>query len=108
MAKQQHIGRLSAKEIEALKSEHKDVYEITVADDDGNVHHAYVKKPNLTVISGAARYAESDPVKSGMLMYKAVRLSGSDAIEQDDELKMSVIAQVGQIFKIREAELKKL
>jgi len=103
-----NIGKLDKKEIDRLKSKHGSVYCIKVDDDEGNVHHCYVRKPDLNVISAAAKYAESDPIKSGLIMYNSVKLETTEGIEADDEMKMAVIAKIGGIFKIRAAELEKL
>lgn len=104
----QEIGKLEQQEIDRLKSIHAELYCIKVKDDDGNTHLAYCKKPNLEVISAAAKHAQTDPVKSGLIMYNSCVLEASNGIATQDDLKMSVIGKIGQIFKVREAELEKL
>ncbi|PIX07088.1 MAG: hypothetical protein COZ76_05385 [Flavobacteriales bacterium CG_4_8_14_3_um_filter_35_10] len=101
------IGKASKEEIVALKAKYSEVYEIkSVRDDD--VHYTYVKKPDLNIISAAAKYAESDPVQSGMIMFNSTRIAGSDAVVNDSEMVLGVIQYIGKLFKVIEAEGKKL
>lgn len=104
----QEIGKLEQKEIDRLKALHGGLNLITVKDEEGNIHYCYVKKPDLKILSAATKYVESDPVKSGEIMFNSLKVECSEFIEKDDELKMSVISRLGELFKIRETELKKL
>jgi hypothetical protein len=101
------IGKLTSDQINALKAKHKDVY-VTKSIKDGDTHFTYVKKPDLNIISAAAKYAETDPVKSGLVMLKSTRIGGSDEVLVDDEMKMGVMAYVGTLFKAVEVQGKKL
>jgi hypothetical protein len=102
------VGKLEQAEIDNLKSQHGHLYQIKVQDDQGDTHYCFVKKPTLAVIGGAASYAQTDPIKSGMLMYNTLKVKSTDGIENDDEMKLAVIGKIGEIFKVREAELEKL
>ena len=104
----QKFGDLEQKEIDRLKAKHGNVYQIIAKDEDGNEHYAYVTKPDLPIIQAAAATISKDPVKASIMIYKSVKLSASEAIESDAELKIAVINKVGEIFKIREANIKKL
>jgi len=104
----QKFGDLEQKEIDRLKAKHGNVYQIIAKDEDGNEHYAYVTKPDLPIIQAAAATIDKDPVKASIMIYKSVKLTASDTIEEDDELKLSVVRKVGEIFQIREADIKKL
>lgn len=102
-----NIGQASATEITALKAKHGEVYEATSIKEDKK-HFTYVKKPDLQVISAAAAYAESDPIKSGEVMFNSTRVAGSEEVVEDAELKLGVIKYIGTLFQIVEAAGKKL
>lgn len=101
------IGKLNATEIKALKAKYGEVH-LTKSVKGANTHYTYIKKPDLTIIAAAAKYAEDDPVKSGVIMFNSTRVGGSDEVLTDDEMKLGVIGYVGSIFKAVEAEGKKL
>lgn len=101
------IGKATKEEITAFKAKHGEVHEVKSVKDN-ETHYTYVKKPDLTVISAAAKYADSDPVQSGTIMFNTTRIGGSEAVVEDAEMKLGVIQYIGQIFKVVEAEGKKL
>jgi len=101
------IGKATKEQIVSFKAKHGEVHEIKSVKND-ETHFTYVKKPDLNVISAAAKYAESDPVESGTIMFNSTRIGGSDAVLEDAEMKLGVIQYIGQIFKVVEAEGKKL
>lgn len=101
------IGKATAEEIIAFKAKYGEVHEIKSVRDD-ETHYTYVRKPDLTIISASAKHAESDPIYSGTLMFNSTRIGGSETVVEDAEMKLGVIAYIGQIFKVVEAEGKKL
>lgn len=101
------IGEATKEEIIAFKAKYGEVHEVKSVK-DGETHFTYVKKPDLSIISAAAKYADSDPVQSGVIMFNSTRIGGSEAILEDAEMKLGVIQYVGKIFKVVEAEGKKL
>jgi hypothetical protein len=103
----ENIGKATTAEITALKAKHGEIHEVTSVK-DGETHYTYVKKPDLAIISAAAAYAESDPVKSGEVMFNSTRVAGSEIIVTDAEMKLGVIKYIGSIFKVVEAAGKKL
>lgn len=103
------IGALSKSEIEAFKAKNpQGVFAIEVVDDQGKAHITYVKKPDIQALQAASKYAETDPVRSGLIMFNTCRLGGSDFVVNDDESKLGVIAELGKLFKAKEATVKKL
>tara|TARA_B110000285_G_C14933559_1_gene518461 strand:+ start:321 stop:635 length:315 start_codon:yes stop_codon:yes gene_type:complete len=103
----ENIGKATAVEITALKAKHGEVHEVTSVK-YGITHFTYVKKPDLEIISAAAAYAESDPIKSGEIMFNSTRIAGSEVVVTDAEMKLGVIKYIGSIFKVVEAAGKKL
>ena len=75
-------------------------------DDDGNTVTGYVRKPDLKTIRAAGKFAETDPVRSGMILFDNCFLGGDDSISADDELRMSVISALNTLFKVRVATIK--
>lgn len=101
------IGEATQAQINIWKKQHKNIHEIVIDDDDVE-RVCYVKSPDLDILAAASKYATENPVKSGLIMFNSVWIGGDEAIQQDDELKMSAIQKIGDIFRIREAKIKKL
>ena len=101
------VGKATLDEIKAYKAKYGEVHEIKSVRDN-ETHYTYVKKPTLEHISASAKYAESDPVHSGVLMFNSTRIGGSEEVSENSEMKLGVIQYIAQIFKVVEAEGKKL
>ena len=100
-------GKATQQQIDDWKAKYDEIYEAVSLINDKQ-HATYLRKPDLDVISAAAKYAESDPVKSGIIMLNSIRIGGSDAPMNNDEAKMGLMAYAGKLFKVIEAEGKKL
>jgi hypothetical protein len=102
-------ARVSQEQIEAWKQQHKVdvIHEITVPLDDEAKEKAvgYFKKPNLQTIAASEKFAMSDPIKSGLVLFDNCYIGGDDF---GDEAKMSAIQELSDLFKIRAAEVKNL
>jgi hypothetical protein len=98
---------VSEAQIKQWKARWGEVFEITTNTDEGKVA-SYFKKPNLDCISAASKFATEDPIKSGNILFENCKLWLNPAIEGDDEAKMGIIQALGQLFKVKEAEIKKL
>ncbi len=95
--------------IEKWKSKYGGVYQIDVPlDDEDAKATAYFRKPNIQIMSVAQKYIKSDPIKSATTLFDNCWLGGDEEIKDSDEAKLSCCKQLGTIFKIREASLKKL
>ena len=101
------IGKLTAGEIAILKQKHGEIHEVKSVK-DGATHFSYVKKPDINIISATASDIESDPIGSLVVMFNSTWIGGSDAVKSDDEMKLGVAKYVSVLFKIVEAEGKKL
>ncbi len=96
-------------QIKRWKAKYGEVNQITVPiDDEGNTVTAYFRKPDLNIIAAASKFAETDPIKSGLILFENCWLGGDETIKQDDEAKLSAIKSLGKLFKVRDAEIKKL
>ena len=94
-------------QIDAWKREFKEVHLITVKDGENEINGIF-RKPDMTILSAAGRVAKSDPMQSGQIMFDNCLLACDDALKTDDELKVSCFSKLGELFKIREASIKKL
>jgi hypothetical protein len=113
MADLEVIGLLTPDEVVALKQKHnlQEVFQLTVEDpEDDNVRHVgYFKKPDLDVVSMAATAMQKDMMAGGRIITKNCWLAGSEKAKNDNgELKASFMAAAQSLFKIKEAEVKKL
>ena len=103
------LGEISAQQINTWKNKYPSgVYAISTQDDEGTTHLTYVRKPDINALSAAGKYAESDPFKSGDLLFNTLRLGGSEQVVSDEEMRIGVIKALKKLFKIKEAEVKKL
>ncbi len=71
-------------------------------------YHGFFRKPDLKVMSAAGTFSKSDPLKSGEVFYNNCKLKVDPEMDSDDELKVSAMLQVAQLFIIHETEVKNL
>jgi len=103
------MNKITEAQIKKWKAKYGEVYAIEVKmDDEGTIATGYFKKPDLNIISAAAKFAEVDPIKSGTVMLENCWLGGDEDIKLNDEAKLAAIKKLGEIFKVKEAEVKKL
>jgi hypothetical protein len=96
-------------QIKIWKAKHKHIYEIEVlVGDENEKATGYFKKPDLKVISAAAKFADSDPIRSGMIMFNECVLEADERISEDDEAKLAVVEQLGKLFRRKVATIKKI
>ena len=104
------IGYAEDTQIQAWKNKYKlkYVHEITTEDEVGDFHVTYVRKPDLDHLQLVATHAKKDKEITGLtLMFKAIRLGGSDEVMNDSEMLLAAVGEAGQLFKKREAKVKK-
>lgn len=89
------------------KAKHGEVHLIDVDTDNGTVY-GYFKKPSLDVMSATAKFADSDPVKSILILYEGCKLKVDAVIDEDDQAKIAAAGLVGRLFKQYSAGIKKL
>ncbi len=95
--------------IKQWKLQYGEVHQVDVPlDDEGTIGVAYFRKPDLNMISAASKFIKSDPIKSSTILFNSCWLEGDSIIKDNDEAKMSACQQIGSIFKVRTATIKKL
>ncbi len=72
------------------------------------VYNGFFRRPDLKILSAAGSFADSDPIKSGSVMFDNCKLKLDPEMESDDEIKMTAITKLNGIFKLHEAEVKNL
>lgn len=103
------IVEVSEAQLNIWKEEHGNVFEIEApVDDKGTTVKGYFRKPDLSTLGAASKYAESDPIKSGLILLQNCFLGGDNAFRNNDEVKFSAIVAINGIFKVREAKVKNL
>lgn len=112
MSKQEELlpGGVSQEQINKWKKQHGQVFAISIPLDDEGKEKAtgYFRKPNLDIVSAANKVGKTDMIRGGLVAFESTFLGGDPIIKEDDEVKMSAIEAVGQLFKVREAEVKNL
>lgn len=95
--------------IKQWKNQYGEVHQVDVPlDDEGNSAVAYFRKPDLNMISAASKFIKTDPIKSSVILFNSCWLDGDAIIKDNDEAKMSACQQIGQLFRVRTATIKKL
>jgi hypothetical protein len=104
------IGYLSDAELTALKAQKgtKYIHEIVTIDDDEQTHATYFLKPSLDHLQVLADYAKKGEEMVGLAtLFNTCRVGGSPEVLTDDEMKASAYKALAQLFKRREAVVKK-
>lgn len=104
------IGYLNDNQIAAIKTQKqkKYIHEVETIDDDEQTHVTYFTKPELDQLQMLASYAKKEQEMEGLaILFNTCRVGGSDEVLTDDEMKVSAYKALAQIFKRREAVVKK-
>jgi hypothetical protein len=104
------IGYLNDAALTALKAQKgmKYIHEVITIDDDEQTHATYFTKPTLEHLQVLADYAKKDEEMIGLAtLFNTCRVGGSDDVLTDDEMKASAYKALAQLFKRREAVVKK-
>lgn len=94
-------------QIKQWKAKHGEVHLIDVETETGTAH-GYFKKPTLEVMSATAKFSDSDPIKSILILYEGCKLKVDPVIDNDDQAKLATAGLCGQLFKQYTATIKKL
>lgn len=97
------MTKVSKEQIAEWKKKHGDIFLLTV---DG--HEAYLKKPSRQEVGFATVAGKTNPIKFNETLLKGCFLGGDEAIMKDDDLFLSVSAQLAELIGTKEAELVKL
>lgn len=104
------IGYLNDAALTTLKAQKgtKYIHEVITVDDDEETHATYFLKPNLDQLQMLADYAKRSEEMDGLkILFNTCRVGGSEAVLTDDEMKASAYKALAQLFKRREAVVKK-
>lgn len=109
-SKATYPGGITEAQIKQWKARWGEVHQVEVPVDDTGREKltGYFKKPSLEIISASARFAESDPIKSGTVLFENCWLGGDEALKTNDEARVSCMKVLGKLFRVREATIKKL
>lgn len=96
--------------IKSLKKKHGTVYliEVDPEEDGGEPIELVFKKPDRPTLSAAAKFAQSDPIRSGEIVLQNCLVHGPAEVLQDMSVFQAVSQQFEEITKARQARLKKL
>lgn len=92
---------MNEKHIQDLKAKYGTIYEITV---EGK--SCIVRKPNRRDLSYVA--VVTNPVQMTETLLNQLWVEGDEDIRQDDELFLAAAKTLGDLIKVKEAQLKKL
>jgi hypothetical protein len=95
------------KRLEALKKIHGTVHVIQIPDTEGNLHTAFLKKPQRHTLNFYLSKVATEPVTAHEVLLNACWVEGNEAIKTDDNLFFSAIPLLGNIIEIKQGFLKK-
>lgn len=95
------MPKFTKEEIEKLKSQYGDVYEIEV---EGK--KCLIRRPNRKDLSYAS--VVKDPVKMSETMLNQLWLGGDEEIKTRDDLFLAAVNVMQEVLQVKQAELKKL
>ncbi|MDB0599793.1 hypothetical protein PL373_01225 [Tenacibaculum maritimum] len=98
------VSKAQIQQWKSLPENSQGIHQCFTKDKQGNSHVTYVRKPTLHEIGAAAQFAETNPVKSGKIMFDLCRLGGSEIVPKNDEMKAGVMQYLGKLFKVAQAE----
>jgi len=98
----------TAKEIEALKAKHGELFKITVTDREGKERVAIMRKPKFVDLQRAKASENKKPLTFNLSIWENCKIEGDPAIDADDYLKSGALTQLDEIVEFADATVKKL
>ena len=95
------MPKFTKEQIEKLKAQYGDVYEIEV---EGK--KCLIRRPNRKDLSYAS--VVRDPVKMSETMLNQLWLGGDEEIKTSDDLFLAVVNVMQEVLQVKQAQLKKL
>lgn len=100
-------GGVTKAQIAKWKKDHGDVFQID-CEHEGKTYTGYFRKIGMAELSAAAKFVESDPFKSGNILFDSTVLACDPEMKSVDEIKVGAISKLNTLFKIATATVKKL
>jgi hypothetical protein len=97
------MKRLTKEEIDLLKAQHGDVFEVTCED-----KVCYLKKPDRSTLSYATTVGQSDPMKYNEVVLENCWITGDPEFKTNDEYFLAAIGVMEALVEYKTAEIKKL
>lgn len=109
MSDEKEVFKLPGKaEIEKLKKEHGEIFQVDVKEKDGTVRSAILRKPKMRDLQVATASEKKKPMSFAQSIWSNCKLVGDPAIEASDYLIAGAYAQLDEIVEFAEASVKKL
>lgn len=102
---------ITPERIAAWKAEHGEnnvkKFVIPIDDDNTQTVEGYFRKPTLKALGISGKFAETDPMRAGQLLYNECFLgSEHEEFSTNEEVVMSCIKLLNGLFKVRVGEIK--
>ena len=91
-------------QIAKLKKAHGTIFKITLESGES----CLLRKPTRKELSYASMAGQNDPIKFSELILNGCWLDGDEQIKIDDELFLGASQVIGELVKVKSAELEKL
>ena len=91
-------------QIAKLKKAHGTIVKITLESGES----CLLRKPTRKELSYASMAGQNDPIKFSELILNGCWLDGDEQIKIDDELFLGASQVIGELIKVKSAELEKL
>ena len=96
--------KFTEEQIAKLKKAHGDIFKITLESGES----CLLRKPTRKELSYASMAGQNDPIKFSELILNSCWLAGDEQIKTDDELFLGSSQLIGELVKVKSAELEKL
>ncbi len=96
--------KATEEKIQEWKDKYGDIFKITT--EDG--YSCILRKPNRKELGYAGVAGQENPIKFNEIILNSCWLGGDEEIKTDDSQFLSVSQKLGEIIKVKSAELEKL
>lgn len=90
------IGGQTAEQVEALKAQHGKLHLVELVDGE-EVHHIYLRRPDLKVLSAMTAVAKTSEIKGSEVLISNCFVAGSEAWRNDGMLFIALSQQFGDL-----------
>lgn len=101
-------GGVTEAQVQAWKKEYGKVRAYSVKKSDTEKATCYLRSPDRKVMGAALQAQKSDPIKAKETILVNCWLGGDSEIKTNDELFISIAAQLDDLIELKEVEIKEL
>ncbi|WP_075341769.1 hypothetical protein [Tenacibaculum agarivorans] len=101
-------GNITESQLYAWKNKFGKLIKVEGENDEGEPRFAYFRKPTMATRAAVLQTSKADEFKALEVLFKNCYLGGDEEVEQDDDLKLSMITAFADLTQPKEAKAKKI